>query len=134
MSFALAIGDVHDVFRPMAITPILLAPHRYAGLINLRGRVVTAISLRRILGLPNGACEATAMAVGVERDGDTFALLVDAVGDVVELGAETSEPTPANLEEPISGLTICLHRLPDRLLTVLDIERLLRPAALTEAA
>lgn len=133
-SFALPIAEVHDVFKPTAITPVPLAPHRIVGLINLRGRVVTAISLRRILHLPDAQPDAPVMAVGLESNGDTFALVVDAVGDVMELGPDSFEPTPANLDERISVLTTCLHRLPGKLLTVLDVERLLRSSTIAEAA
>lgn len=124
--FALPIDQVHDVFKPTAITPVPLAPHEIVGLINLRGHVVTAISLRRRLALPAPDAATPVMAVGLERNGETFALVVDEVGEAIALGAESFEPKPVNLDGRLGELATCIHRLPDRLITVLDVDLLLQ--------
>lgn len=123
--FGLPIERVHDVFRPASITPVPLAPPEVIGLINLRGRVVTALCLRRRLGLPASAAEGYGMAVGLEQGGETFALLVDAVGEVLTPTADTFEATPPNLDPRWRGLTLGVHRLDGRLLVVLDVDALL---------
>ena len=78
--FGLPIGRVHDVFRPASLTQVPLAPPEVTGLLNLRGRVVTALSRRRRLGLPNRPEGGRGMAVGLEQGGETYGLIVDDVG------------------------------------------------------
>ncbi|MCJ2040500.1 chemotaxis protein CheW [Methylobacterium sp. J-059] len=122
--FGLAIDRVHDVFIPAGVTPVPLSPPEIVGLLNLRGRVVTAICLRRRLGLP--ASEGAArMAIGLEQGGETFALVVDGVGEVLKLGVETHEPVPINLDARWRDLALGVHRLDGRLLVILDVNALL---------
>ncbi|GJD45891.1 Chemotaxis protein CheW [Methylobacterium cerastii] len=122
--FGLAIDRVHDVFIPAGVTPVPLSPPEIVGLLNLRGRVVTAICLRRRLGLP--AAEGSArMAIGLEQGGETFALVVDGVGEVLKLGTETHEPVPINLDARWRDLALGVHRLDGRLLVILDVNALL---------
>ena len=123
--FGLAIGRVHDVFNPAGVTPVPLAPPEIVGLLNLRGRVVTAICLRRRLGLPPAAAETKRMAIGLEQGGETFALMVDGVGEVLKLGTETHEAVPINLDSRWRDLTHGVHRLDGKLLVILDVDRLL---------
>ena len=123
--FGLAIGRVHDVFVPSGITPVPLAPREIIGLLNLRGRVVTALCLRRRLGLEDRAQEAKMMAIGLEQSGETFALIVDGVGEVLKLGPETHESIPINLDARWRDLSLGVHRLDGRLLVILDVDALL---------
>lgn len=123
--FGLTIDRVHDVFVPAGITPVPLAPREIVGLLNLRGRVVTALCLRRRLGLPGREAGAAEMAIGLEQAGETFALIVDGVGEVLKLGAETHEPVPINLDARWRDLSLGVHRLDGRLLVILDVDALL---------
>ncbi len=131
--FGLAIERVHDVFVPSGVTPVPLAPPEIVGLLNLRGRVVTALCLRRRLGMapaaPRAEGEATGndrgMAIGLEQGGETFALIVDGVGEVLKLGADTRESVPINLDARWRDLTTGVHRLEGRLLVILDVDSLL---------
>jgi purine-binding chemotaxis protein CheW len=130
--FGLAIERVHDVFVPSGVTPVPLAPPEIVGLLNLRGRVVTALCLRRRLGMgaAPGRDEAAGpndrgMAIGLEQGGETFALIVDGVGEVLKLGADTKENAPINLDARWRDLTVCVHRLEGRLLVILDVDALL---------
>lgn len=123
--FGLTIDRVHDVFVPAGITPVPLAPKEIVGLLNLRGRVVTALCLRRRLTLPNREAGAAQMAIGLEQAGETFALIVDGVGEVLKLGAETHEPVPINLDARWRDLSLGVHRLDGRLLVILDVDALL---------
>ncbi len=89
--FGLPISRVQDVFMPERLTRVPLAPPEIAGVLNLRGRIVTAIDMRRRLGLPHArATAAASMAVGIEHKGESYGLLIDAVGEVLKLPA--SEP------------------------------------------
>ena len=131
------IGRVHDVFIATQITPVPRAPAEIVGLFNLRGKVVTAICLRRRLGQKvswtqdgDGRCELT--AVGIDHDGEAYALIVDAVGEVVRLDRSTLEGLPAHLDGSWSALATGVHRLENRLLVVLDMDAVLQidlPAA-----
>ncbi|MCJ2048709.1 chemotaxis protein CheW [Methylobacterium sp. J-070] len=128
--FGLAIERVHDVFVPSGVTPVPLAPAEIVGLLNLRGRVVTAMSLRRRLGLPDAEAAADGkvdpkMAIGLEQAGETFALVVDGVGEVLKLGADSREAVPINLDPRFRNLATCVHRLDGRLLVILDVDALL---------
>ena len=123
--FGLAINRVHDVFVPSGVTPVPLAPVEIVGLLNLRGRVVTALCLRRRLGLPSRADGAGEMAIGLEQGGETFALVVDGVGEVLKLGSETHEAVPINLDARWRDLSLGIHRLDGRLLVILDVDALL---------
>lgn len=123
--FGLAIGRVHDVFVPSGVTPVPLSPPEIVGLLNLRGRIVTALCLRRRLGLPDRAQGAKEMAIGLEQNGETSALVVDGVGEVLKLGADTHEPVPINLDARWRDLSKGVHRLDGRLLVILDVDALL---------
>lgn len=127
----LPIGRVHDVFIANRITPVPLAPPEIVGLLNLRGRVVTAICLNKRLGRPlslktdaNGNYELT--AVGIDHGGEAYALIVDAVGEVMRLGHSSFEPVPVHLDRIWATLAAGVHRLEDRLLVVLDVDAILK--------
>lgn len=122
--FGLPIGRVQDVFTLHRVTHVPLAPDDIAGIINLRGRIVTAVDLRRRLGMPDGEREPS-MAVGIECDGESYGLIIDAVGEVMKLGAETAEPVPPNLDERLKRVSSGVHRLETGFLIVLDVDQLL---------
>ena len=81
--FGLGIAQVRDVFVPKGLSTVPLAPPEVAGLLNLRGRIVTAIDLRLRLGLPRREADASRIAIGIEERGELYGLLVDEVGDVL---------------------------------------------------
>lgn len=122
--FGLPIGRVQDVFVLSQMTRVPLAPDDIAGIVNLRGRIVTAIDLRQRLGVSGGGGRAL-MAVGIESDGESYGLVIDAVGEVLKLGTETIEPVPVNLDERLKCVASGIHRLDEALLVVLDVDRLL---------
>ncbi len=122
--FGLPISRVQDVFVLSQMTYVPLAGEDIAGVINLRGRIVTAIDLRRRLGV-SGDLSRAKMAVGIESNGESYGLVIDAVGEVLKLGAETAEPVPVNLDERLKRVAAGIHRLDDRLMVVLDVDRVL---------
>src|SRR3982751_5191213 len=83
--FGLPINRVQDVFMLDRLTRVPLAPPEIAGVLNLRGRIVTAIDMRRRLGLPPLAERKAMMAVGIEIRGESFGLIIDQVGEVMKL-------------------------------------------------
>src|SRR6201989_2017469 len=84
--FGLPISRVQDVFMPDRLTRVPLAPPENAGVVNLRGRIVTTMDMRRRLGLPPRDDNKPSMAVGIEQKGESYGLLIDTVGEVMKLG------------------------------------------------
>ena len=116
---------VRDVLGPQTITPIPLAPAEVAGGLNLRGRIVTAIDLRKRLGLPQTDNGDKAMSVVVEHGGELYSLIVDQVGDVIPLPAAGVCPNPPTLDALWRDVSLSVYREEDRLIVMLDVERLL---------
>ena len=116
---------VRDVLGEQAITPVPLAPPEIAGNLNLRGRIVTAIDLRRRLGLPGAVGGRRPVSVVAEQGSEYYALLVDEVGEVLTLDASLHERTPPTLPPGLAAFAEGVFRLPGRLLMVLSVPRLL---------
>src|SRR5262245_38617772 len=132
--FGLPIARVQDVFVPDRIARVPLAPPEIAGLLNLRGRIVTAIDMRQRLGLPAAAPGAPRMAVGIEYRGESYGLLIDAVGEVLRLPTASREDNPVNLEPALVRISAGIHRLAGKLLVILDVDRVLDIGVRAEAA
>jgi purine-binding chemotaxis protein CheW len=116
---------VRDVLGEQTITRIPLASREIAGSLNLRGRIVTAIDLRRRLGLPDAPAGTPRMSVVADQTGELYALLVDQVSEVMTLPASSFEPNPPTLPPQWSEFSAGIYRLQERLLVVLDVARLL---------
>lgn len=123
--FGLPIHEVQDVFVPDTITLVPLAAREVAGVLNLRGRIVTAIDMRKRLGLPERSENETQMAVGMEYNGESYGLIIDSVGEVHRLGQETYEQNPANLDPRWALISAGVHRLDGTLMVVLDVTKVL---------
>lgn len=129
--FGVAVRDIHDVFAPQAVTPVPLSAPEIAGVLNLRGRIVTAIDARARLGLPpparreEDAPERPRMAIGIETGGESYGLIIDRVGEVLRLDGDDFEPNAASLDPRWRRMTAGVFRLPERLLIVLDIDAML---------
>jgi purine-binding chemotaxis protein CheW len=124
-TFGLPIGRVQDVFKPARITRVPLAGAEIAGVLNLRGRIMTAIDMRHRLDVKRREQGAAPMAIGIEAKGESFGLLVDAVGEVVKLPDFDREPNPINLDGKLAALSAGVYRLDGLLLVVLDVDRVL---------
>lgn len=133
--FGLPINRVQDVFMPEIITRVQLSSPEIAGVLNLRGRIVTAIDMRRRLALPPREGAAQNMAVGIEFKGESYGLLIDAVGEVLRLSVDAIEHNPGNLDRRWSKISGGVYRLDGRLMVVLDVDRVLdmNPEALAAA-
>jgi len=121
--FGLPVASVQDVLGPQKITRIPLAPREIAGALNLRGRIVTAVDIRRRLGLP--AAEAGGMSVVVEHHGEPYSLMIDSVSEVLSLPAQAFEANPPTLNPRWREVSAGIYRLNEGLLVVLEIDRLL---------
>jgi purine-binding chemotaxis protein CheW len=123
--FGLPILRVQDVFMPERLTRVPLAPPDIAGVLNLRGRIVTLINMRSRLGLPVREDDSPAMAIGVEMRGESYGLLIDSVGEVLKFGDSALEPNMVNLDPRLARMSAGIFRLEGQLLMVVDIDRVL---------
>jgi len=123
--FGVPLSRVSHVFVPDQLSPVPLAPPEIAGLLNLRGRIVTALDLRTRLGLPRREPGASKVALGVEKGGELFGLIADKAGDAMWTAPSGFEPAPANLDARWASLCAGVCRLDDGLLTVLDVDQVL---------
>ncbi|MDJ0931903.1 chemotaxis protein CheW [Breoghania sp.] len=122
--FGLKISQVHDALVPESVTRVPLAPPEVQGVLNLRGRIVTAINMRRRL-LPPLEGDQTMMVVGIEYKGESYGLVIDTVGEVLTLPVSSREPNPTNLDQRCAEISAGVHRLEGQLMVILDVERLL---------
>lgn len=124
--FGIPVTDIHEVFHPHSITPVPLAPPEVRGVLNLRGRIVTAIEVRTRLGLPPiEVGHENLMAIGVEVNEEAYGLIIDRVGDVLQLAERDCEAIPCNMERSWQAVASGIYRLDGQLMIVLDIKRLL---------
>ncbi|MGG5812539.1 chemotaxis protein CheW [Falsiroseomonas sp. CW058] len=119
------VPQVRDVIRSEHIARVPLAASGVAGVLNLRGRIVTAVDLRDRLGLPPAAAGTKRMSVVVEDQGELYSLLADDVGEVLSLPPDSREEVPHTLRGPWREHAVAVHRLEERLLIELSPERLL---------
>ncbi len=112
-----------EIIRYQRLTRVPLAPGVVAGLMNLRGQIVTAIDLRRRLSLPARTGERLPTNVVVQGEAGVVSLLVDEVGDVLTVAADSFEPPPETLRRPARDLVRGAYKLKDRLLLVLNTEQ-----------
>ena len=123
--FGTAVAMVKEVIQFQPITRVPLAPEVIVGLMNLRGQIVSVIDLRRRLEFPERPCDHLPVNVVVQAHDTAVSLLVDEIGDVIEVQEDTFETSPVTLQGFVQDMLRGVYKLPERLLLVLDIERLL---------
>ena len=121
--YGVDVDAVQEVLRGQTRTRIPLAPGTLAGLINLRGQVLSAIDLRVQLELPARDTESEPMLVVIRVAGEPVALLVDTIGSVVDVDADQFEPPPDTLSGSSRELLLGAYKLEDQLLLALDVDR-----------
>jgi purine-binding chemotaxis protein CheW len=121
--FGVDVLHVQEVLRYQPMTPVPQAPEVIEGLINLRGQIVTAIDMRKRLRLPTRPGDKTPMNMVVRTSDGAVSLLVDEIGDVLDMDQATYERPPENLDAEARDLVRGVYKLKDRLLLVLDEER-----------
>ncbi|MCA8941117.1 MAG: chemotaxis protein CheW [Planctomycetes bacterium] len=123
--FGVEVDRVQEVLRHQEMTRVPLADDFIRGLINLRGQIVTAIDPRVLLGLPARQSEELPMNVVIRTEDGAVSLLVDDIDEVVEVDDTTFEPPPENLDGRTRALIRGVHKFPDRLMLVLDVDSVL---------
>jgi purine-binding chemotaxis protein CheW len=123
--FGIDVLLVQEIIRYLEITGVPMAPEVVKGLINLRGQIVTAVDMRRRLGLPSRAGEVTPLNMVVRSDDGAVSLLVDEIGDVLEVTPDSYEGPPDNMRKEQREMIDGVYKLDGRLLLVLNTERVL---------
>lgn len=123
--FGIPVLTVQDVLDTQTITRIPLAPTEVAGALNLRGRIVTAIDVRRRLGLSDREVDNESMSIVVDHGGELYSLIVDSVGEVLSLSAAEFERNPSTLDPTWRDVSAGVYQLEGKLLLVLDVQHLL---------
>jgi purine-binding chemotaxis protein CheW len=123
MLFGVEVMKVQEVLRSQANTRVPLAPEVVSGLINLRGQIVTSIDMRRRLKLPLRAPDAIPMNIVVRSGEEAVNLLVDEIGDVLQVEASRFERKLHNIDPAVRDLIVGVYKLDDRLLLVLDTNK-----------
>ena len=121
--FGVELKGVQEVIRSLEMTKVPLAPEVVSGLINLCGQIVTAVDLRRRLEMEPSPPGTLPMNVVVRSEDGAVSLLVDEIGDVVEVEESTFELPPETLHGSVRSMLVGVHKLEDRLMHVLDIEK-----------
>jgi purine-binding chemotaxis protein CheW len=116
---------VQEIVRMQTITPVPLSAPEIAGLINLRGEVLTAIDLRIRLGLPPAGDRHDPVNVVVRLDDEPVSLLVDEIGGVIDVSAAPFDTTPSTVDAAVRDLLVGAYTLPDRLLLALNARKIL---------
>jgi purine-binding chemotaxis protein CheW len=125
--YGVDVSHVQEIIRPQELTRVPLAPAVVGGLINLRGRIVTALDLRRRLGLGERPAGQASRNVVVRAGEGVVSLLVDEIGDVLEVEEATFERPPETLKGVARELIRGAYKLADRLLLILDTEKVVVP-------
>jgi len=121
--FGVDLLKVQEVIRHMELTEIPLAPHVVSGLMNLRGQIVTAIDLRRRLELEDRPAGSLPMNVVIRTADGAISLLVDTIGEVVEVDEQSFEPPPETLQGKVREVILGVHKLDKQLMHVLSTEK-----------
>lgn len=119
--FGVEVAAVQEVLSFSEYTAVPLAPPAVGGLFNLRGQVIAAVDLRVQLGLARQALEGPVMNVILRGDDEPVSLLVDRIGEVVDLDEASFEPPPDTLTGPARKLVVGTFKLDDRLMLALDV-------------
>jgi purine-binding chemotaxis protein CheW len=119
--FGLPVDRVQTIFQIEAVTAVPLGPREVLGLVNLRGKIVTAVSLRQRLQVQETVMTKRRLAIGMEHRGENFALVVDEVGDVIILDPEKRIAMPPHLDHRRAKLTEAVYRLDHQILSLLDM-------------
>jgi purine-binding chemotaxis protein CheW len=119
------VARIQEVLAGQRINPVPLSPRGVEGFLNLRGRIVTAVDLRAVLDLPPRSGSRGVMNVVVQREEELFALVVDAMGDVLQVTEEEILPAPSTLDAVWRACCAGVVRMDEGLLVALDVDALL---------
>lgn len=122
--YGIDVMQVQEVTQTLSLTPIRMAPNFVRGLINLRGQIATAIGMRELFGLSGEVVADAAASVVCKVNGGLISLLVDRIGDVIEVSEDNYEETPDLVEEDIKKIMSGVYKTDGEILSVIDIHSL----------
>ncbi|MFN8050684.1 MAG: chemotaxis protein CheW [Acidimicrobiales bacterium] len=131
LCFGVDVLDVQEVIRHQEVTPVPLAPQVVVGLMNLRGQIITSCDLRIRLDLGERSPGQVPMNVVVRTGEGPVSLLVDEIGDVIQVADDTFETPPSTVTGVARDLIVGAYKLDGKLLLELDIVRLINGLAVT---
>jgi len=123
--YGIEVTQVQEVTRPMPMTLIRLAPSFIKGLINLRGQIATAIGLRELFGMADNDSKEK-MTVVCRVDGSLLSLLVDRIGDVMEMEHTSFEPSPDTVDPKMRRFMDGVYKTPQSIMSVISVEKIYR--------
>lgn len=123
--YGIDVMKVQEILKEQPLTPVPLAPGFVQGLINLRGQIATAIGLRNFFKLPQGD-GGKKMNVVCLADGTLISLVVDDIGDVMEVSEQQFEDAPDTIPESIKNFMTGVYKTSGNLLSVLDISKIIK--------
>lgn len=123
--FAMPVEQIEDVLRGRGITTIPLAPAEVAGVLNLRGKIVTAIDMKVRLGFPAYQDYSKCMSAVSNVNGQHYCLMVDNVSEVIRISDKSISSCPTNIDSSLLEVATGVYRMPDRLLFILDVKKIL---------
>ncbi len=129
--FGVDAHKVQEVIRYQEMTEVPLTPPSVFGLINLRGQIVTALDMRTRLGYPDRPEDKQPMNVVIRSEDGAVSLLVDRIGDVIDVNSETYEQLPDTLNGPIRAFVEGTYKLDKRLLLVLNTTDVVREVSIS---
>lgn len=125
LCFGIDVLDVQEVFRHADLTPVPMAPPVVVGLMNLRGQIITTCDLRRRMDLPDRGPEQVPMNVVVRTPEGPVSLLVDEIGEVIDVTTGSFEASPSTVTGVARDLIVGAYKLDGLLLLELDTHRLM---------
>jgi purine-binding chemotaxis protein CheW len=133
-TYGVPITSLHEIVRVPEITAVPDAPDYLEGVINLRGKIVSVMDLRKRFGSREGALNRQNRILVVEHGGKLAGLIVDSASEVLKIPEQDVEPPPAAFQEGGLNCVTGLGKARGRLIVLLDMTKLLAPASLLQAA
>jgi purine-binding chemotaxis protein CheW len=122
--YGIDVMQVQEVTQTLSLTPIRMAPNFVRGLINLRGQIATAVGMRELFGLAKDSENESQASVVCKVNGGLISLLVDRIGDVIEVSESNFENTPDVIEEEIKKIMKGVYKTDGEILSVIDTQYL----------
>ena len=129
-TYGVPIQSLHEIVRVPEITAVPDAPDYLEGVINLRGRIVSVMDLRKRFGNLQAETRRQNRILVVEHKGRLAGLIVDSASEVLKLPLEDVDPPPAVFQEGGLNCVTGLGKVKGRLVVLLDMDKLLSPASL----
>ncbi len=122
--YGIDVMSVQEITKITNATKVPLAPNFVQGLINLRGQIATAVGLRELFDLNEQTISVNSMNVVCKGDGMLLSLLVDQIGDVIEVDESSFESTPETIDPSVSRFMNGVYKIPGNLLSIIEVKKI----------